>query len=77
MSNVELCITIPSRPREQFDLERERNLMVVLTDFGLILMKTEIPSLTEFQGRVEKRANERECSMEEITQLVHDARTDD
>ncbi|MGB9956452.1 AbrB/MazE/SpoVT family DNA-binding domain-containing protein [Haloferax prahovense] len=77
MSNVELCITIPSRLREQFDLERERNLMIVPTDFGLILRKTEVPSLTEFQQRVEKRANERECSMDEVNQLVHDARTDD
>ncbi|POG55538.1 transcriptional regulator [Haloferax marisrubri] len=76
MSNVELCITIPSRPREQFDLERERNLMIVPTDFGLVLMKIGLPPVTEFQGRVEKRANERECSMDEINQLVHDARTD-
>ncbi|QOS12720.1 homolog to AbrB/VapB family protein [Haloferax gibbonsii] len=51
--------------------------MVVLTEFGLILMKIWLPSVTAFQRRVEERASETECSIDEINQLVHDARTDE
>ncbi|ELZ75351.1 MULTISPECIES: AbrB/MazE/SpoVT family DNA-binding domain-containing protein [Haloferax] len=70
-------ITIPSRLRKQFGLEKGTKLMVVPTDFGLVLKKIELPSVTEFQRRVEKRASEDELSMDEINQLVHDARTDE
>ena len=67
-------ITIPSRLREQFGLEKGTKLMVVPTDFGLVLKKLELPSVEEFQQRVEERADEIDLSMEEIDQLVHEAR---
>ena len=70
-------ITIPSELRDQFGLEQGTKLMVVPTDYGLVLKKLELPSVEEFQDRVERRANEREISMAEIDELVHAARSDD
>lgn len=70
-------ITIPSRLREQFGLEKGTKLMVVPTDYGLVLKKLELPSVEEFQQRVEERAEEVELSMDEVDQLVHDARDDE
>ena len=67
-------ITIPSRLRKQFGLEKGTKLMVVPTDYGLVLKKLELPSLEEFQERVEERAKEIDLSMVEIDQLVHEAR---
>ena len=67
-------ITIPSRLRKQFGLEKGTKLMVVPTDYGLVLKKLELPSVEEFQQRVEERAEEIELSMAEIDQLVHEAR---
>ena len=67
-------ITIPSRLREQFGLEKGAKLMVVPTDYGLVLKKLELPSVEEFQRRVEERTEAVELSMDEIDQLVHDAR---
>jgi antitoxin PrlF len=67
-------ITIPSRLRKQFGLEKGTKLMVVPTDYGLVLKKLELPSVEEFQQRVEERAQEIDLSMAEIDQLVHDAR---
>lgn len=67
-------ITIPSRLREQFGLEKGTKLMVVPTDYGLVLKKLELPSVGEFQERVEGRAEEIDLSMEEIDRLVHEAR---
>lgn len=67
-------ITIPSRLRKQFGLEKGTKLMVVPTDYGLVLKKLELPSVEEFQQRVEERADEIDLSMAEIDQLVHDAR---
>jgi antitoxin PrlF len=49
-------ITIPSRLRKQFELEKGTKLMVVTTDYGLVLKKLELPSVEEFQERVEERA---------------------
>ena len=69
-------ITIPSRLREQFGLEKGTKLMVVPTDYGLVLKKIELPSVEEFQKRVEERTGETTLSMDEIDALVHDARDD-
>lgn len=70
-------ITIPSRLRKQFGLEKGTKLMVVPTDYGLVLKKIELPSVEEFQRRVEERANEVDLSMDEVDRLVHDARGSD
>ena len=70
-------ITIPSRLREQFGLEQGSKLMIVPTDYGLVLKKLELPSVEEFQQRVEERAEAVDLSIEEVTQLVQDARSDD
>jgi len=70
-------ITIPSRLRKQFGLEQGTKLMVVPTDYGLMLKKLELPSVEEFQQRVEERAETVDLSMEEVNELVHDARDTD
>ena len=67
-------ITIPSQLRKQFGLEQGTKLMVVPTDYGLVLKKLELPSVEEFQQRVEERAETVDLSMEEVNELVHDAR---
>jgi antitoxin PrlF len=67
-------ITIPSRLREQFGLEKGTKMMVVPTEYGLVLKKLELPSIEEFQQRVEERADDIELEMEEIEELVHEAR---
>lgn len=67
-------ITIPSRLRKEFGLEKGTKLMVVPTDYGLVLKKIELPSVEEFQKRVEQRAETVELSMEDVDQLVHEAR---
>lgn len=59
-------ITIPSRLRKQFGLEKGTKLMVVPTDYGLVLKKLELPSVEEFQQRVEERAETVNLSMDEI-----------
>lgn len=70
-------ITIPSRFRKQFGLKKGTKLMVVPTDYGLVLKKLELPSVEEFQRRVEERAETVDLSMEEVNELVHDARGTD
>ena len=70
-------ITIPSRLRKEFGLEKGTKLMVVPTDYGLVLKKIELPSVEEFQKRVEQRAETVELSMEDVDQLVHEARSPD
>lgn len=70
-------ITIPSRLREQFGLKQGTKLMVVPTDYGLVLQKFELPSVGEFQQRVEERAEIVDLSMDEVTRLVHEARETD
>ena len=67
-------ITIPSQLRKQFGLEQGTKLMVVPTDYGLVLKKLELPSVEEFQQRVEERAETVDLSMDEVNGLVHDAR---
>ncbi len=66
-------MTIPSRFREQFGLENGTKLMVVPTDYGLVLKKLDLPSVEEFQQRVEERADEIDLSLEEVDQIVHGA----
>jgi antitoxin PrlF len=70
-------ITIPSRFRKQFGLEQGTKLMVVPTDYGLVLKKLELPSIEEFQRRVQERADTVDLSMDEIDELVHEARRSD
>ncbi|GAA0276356.1 AbrB/MazE/SpoVT family DNA-binding domain-containing protein [Halobacterium noricense] len=67
-------ITIPSQLRKQFGIEKGTKLMVVPTDYGLVLKKLELPSVEEFQQRVEERAETVELSMEKVDELVHEAR---
>lgn len=70
-------ITIPSRLRDQFGLEQGTKLMVVPTDYGLVLKKLELPSVEEFQRRVEERAEAVELSLDDVDDLVHEARDRD
>jgi AbrB family looped-hinge helix DNA binding protein len=67
-------ITIPSALREQFGLDQGTRLMVVPTDYGLVLKKIELPSVEEFQERVGDREDEIDLSMDDIDQLVHEGR---
>jgi antitoxin PrlF len=68
-------ITIPSRLREEFDISEGTQVMVVPTEYGLVLKKIDLPSVEEFQDRVAER--DTTLSMDEIGDLVHDARQDD
>lgn len=70
-------ITIPSRLREEFGLEKGTKLMVVPTDYGLVLKKLELPSVETFQRRVEDRAGDVDLTMDEVSELVHAARGPD
>jgi antitoxin PrlF len=65
-------ITIPSELRDQFGLKKGTKLMVVPTEHGLMLKKLELPSVEEFQQRVDDRTVD--LSMEDVSQLVHEAR---
>ncbi|WP_280536922.1 AbrB/MazE/SpoVT family DNA-binding domain-containing protein [Halopenitus sp. POP-27] len=68
-------ITIPSKLRDQFGLEQGTKLMVVPTEYGLVLKKVDLPSVAEFQQRVEERAETIDLSEDEVTRLVHEARS--
>jgi AbrB family looped-hinge helix DNA binding protein len=70
-------ITIPSRLRKQYGLEQGTKLMVVPTDHGLVLQKPELPSVEEFQQRVKERAETVDLSIDEVTELVDEARGSD
>jgi AbrB family looped-hinge helix DNA binding protein len=70
-------ITIPSSLREEFGLEQGTKLMVVPTEYGLVLKKLDLPSVEEFQQRVEERAEDTDVSVDEIDRLVHEARGTD
>ncbi|MFC7076158.1 AbrB/MazE/SpoVT family DNA-binding domain-containing protein [Haloarcula halophila] len=70
-------ITIPSRLRDEFGLEQGTKLMVVPTEHGLMLKKLELPSVEEFQSRVEGRSGTVELSMDDINELVHEGRDSD
>lgn len=67
-------ITIPSRLRKEFGLKKGTKLMVVPTEFGLVLKKIELPSVEEFQQRVKELSDDTELSMDEVNALVHEAR---
>jgi len=67
-------ITIPSRLRNEFGLEQGTKLMVVPTEYGLMLKKVDLPSVAEFQRRVEARAEAVDLTDDEVTRLVHEAR---
>lgn len=68
-------ITIPSKLRDQFGLEQGTKLMVVPTEYGLVLKKVDLPSVAEFQQRVKERAESVDLSEGEVTQLVHETRS--
>jgi AbrB family looped-hinge helix DNA binding protein len=70
-------ITIPSSLRDEFGLEQGTKLMVVPTEYGLVLKKVDLPSVEEFQQRVEQRADAVDVSPDDVSQLVHEARSDD
>jgi AbrB family looped-hinge helix DNA binding protein len=70
-------ITIPSRLRDEFGLEQGTKLMVVPTEYGLVLKKVDLPSVEEFQQRVEERAETVDLSSDEVSRLVHEARIDE
>lgn len=65
-------VTIPSRMRDQYDLEAGDRLMVVPTDYGIVLKKIELPSIEEFQDRVDDR--DVDLSLDEVVDLVHEER---
>lgn len=68
-------ITIPSELREEFGFEKGTKLMVVPTEYGLVLKKIDLPTVEEFQQRVEERAKTVDLSLEDVSELVHDARS--
>ena len=70
-------ITIPSALREQFGLEQGTKLMVVPTEYGLVLKKVDLPSIEEFQRRVEDRTETTDLSLDDVSRLVHEARGSD
>jgi AbrB family looped-hinge helix DNA binding protein len=67
-------ITIPSQLRDEFGLEQGTKLMVVPTEYGLMLKKVELPSVEEFQQRVEERSDTTSLSLDDVSDLVHEAR---
>lgn len=70
-------VTIPSRLREEFGYDKGTRLMVVPTEYGLVLKKIELPSVEEFQDRVRERADKTDLTLDEVTQLVHEGRSTD
>ena len=70
-------ITIPSHLREQFGLGKGTKLMVVPTEYGIVLKKLDLPSVEEFRERVEARDDAAELSMEDVDELVHEARDEE
>lgn len=65
-------ITIPSSLRRQYDLEEGDRLIAVPLEEGIMLKKIDLPSVEEFQERVETR--EVELSLEDIVDIVHEQR---
>jgi hypothetical protein len=55
-------------------LEEGTKLIVVPTDYGIVLKKIDLPSVEEFQQRVEQRAKTVDVSSEDVSQLVHEGR---
>lgn len=65
-------ITIPSSLRKQYNLEEGDRIIVVPVEEGLMLKKIDLPSVEEFQERVE--AHEVELTLEDIVDIVHEHR---
>jgi len=65
-------ITIPSSLRERYEIGEGDRLLAVPTEHGIILKKIELPSIEGFRERVEER--ERDLSIGEINELVHEGR---
>lgn len=70
-------ITIPSQFREEFDMDAGTKLVVVPTEYGLVLKKLDLPSVEEFRERVDERTSDVELTAQEVNDLVHAARGDD
>lgn len=67
-------ITIPSRIRTEYGLEQGDRLLVVPTEYGLVLKKVELPSIEEFKERVENREDDVDVSLSEVRGIVHEHR---
>ena len=67
-------ITIPSRRRTQFRLEKGSKLMGVSTDDGFDQKMLALPSVTEFHRCVAERAVEVDLSRKDFDEFVHEAR---
>ncbi|MDY6768787.1 MAG: AbrB/MazE/SpoVT family DNA-binding domain-containing protein [Candidatus Nanohaloarchaea archaeon] len=67
-------ITIPSRIRTEYGLEQGDRLLVVPTEYGLVLKKVELPSIEEFKERVENREDEVDVSLSDVADIVHEQR---
>jgi len=67
-------VTIPSSLRERFDLDEGDRLMAVPTEYGIVLKKIDLPTVEEFEERVEARSGETDLSLDDITELVHEKR---
>jgi antitoxin PrlF len=50
--------------------------MVVPTKYGLVLKKVDLPSVAEFQQRVRERADTVDLSLDDVSDLVHEARSE-
>jgi len=44
---------------------------------GLVLKKVDLPSVEEFQERVQERAEAVDLSVDDVSRLVHEARNDE
>lgn len=65
-------ITIPSKIRKKYEINKGDQLVVIPVDNGLILKKIDIPSIEEFKKRIEQR--NQEIGLDEIEELVHKKR---
>ncbi|XGI83554.1 AbrB/MazE/SpoVT family DNA-binding domain-containing protein [Halorutilales archaeon Cl-col2-1] len=67
-------ITIPSSLRERYEIDEGDRLLAVPTQHGIVLKKIDLPSIEEFERRVEEREKETEIPLSEIEDLVHEKR---
>jgi len=67
-------VTIPSELRDRFGYEQGTKLIAVPTDHGIVLKKLDLPSIEDFQDRVSERSESVTLSMDDIGELVHEAR---
>ena len=71
------CRSLRSRLRKGAPRPAPLPLNCSRSQLGTVLKKFVLPSAEEFQQRVEERAETVDLSIEEVTQLVQDARSDD